>query len=786
MSQLYHGATLKNLGQTRAAAQKHSLIRDESGATAIVVACMFSLLLLVLGGLMDTARLTLAQNKLQASLDAAAIAAVRDASTLDVQQEVTKFFNANFPTNYMGMSPSAITVSQSGNDYTFTTSSPLPYSIMGATNGTGTITVESKVSTGSSSGQGAEIALILDNSASMNTTTSSGTTRLALMKSAVSNLMDRIATSNTHISMVNFNNAIRVSTTEATASPRSWLNLTPSVTAASFAAQNSMSNSGRFDGCLSTKSQEVNNLYPQSNSNVYLMNNDENPTVGGKFRQYIGPVDYASYYSPLQYSDYIFKQTNTSDGSIRGAHVETHNYVNGQDFVYDGTSPPASSGIAATPYGTPNIRDNYNATYTYTVSGGGLTPSTVTDAYVIYNEFTAAAGEISPHTPTGAATNLLYTRVDPVNYDDPITGNLLVPFYLQRSYTKTSSSWSVSSSWSFKRTLSLGHNYAYAFKVYMGYKPATSTTVGWTAYSDTGATLVTSSAPWIATTGSMGNKDKYVADIFIPLAYRPISAIQVSYPAPYISITSCDSSGTYAYCKEVRKVSTSSTFSTCKQCSPSGCGTNTPNSASCFGLTATDYSTYNWFFALGEPGPIITYPTCGALANSLFLKTDATVIKTASTNLVAGGPARVNVGLNWGWRTLSPKWRNLFNNTVATYPLDYNNSQNKIAVLMTQGDNFRNKAKTENTTNGTATGTYFDDDSFATLCTNMKNQGIQLYVIGIGVTAPATVARLQACATSITDTYANVSSTSDAAYSTILGKIADRAATSPSGSLQFH
>ena len=45
-----------------------------------------------------------------------------------------------------------------------------------------------------------------------------------------------------------------------------------------------------------------------------------------------------------------------------------------------------------------------------------------------------------------------------------------------------------------------------------------------------------------------------------------------------------------------------------------------------------------------------------------------------------------NLGLVWGWRTLSPKWRGLWGD--ADLPLDYGTDfMDKVVVIMTDGNN---------------------------------------------------------------------------------------------------
>ena len=48
----------------------------------------------------------------------------------------------------------------------------------------------------------------------------------------------------------------------------------------------------------------------------------------------------------------------------------------------------------------------------------------------------------------------------------------------------------------------------------------------------------------------------------------------------------------------------------------------------------------------------------------------------------------INMGLVWGWRVLSPRWRGLWSGSPAQLPLDYNTpNMDKVIVALTDGDN---------------------------------------------------------------------------------------------------
>lgn len=784
--------------------RKHCLLlRDERGATAMVVACMFTLLLALLAALTDTARLTIAQNRLQSALDSAALAAVRDANTLDVQQEVTKFFNANFPSGYMGMAPSTISVTQNGNEYSFSVSSPLPRSILTGSGTGDTIVVTAKVRSGSSSGPPAELALILDTSGAMSSVIGgSSTTRIDLMKSAVGNLMDRIQNGNNRISMIPFSDSIRIDPARGS----SWLQTTPAVTRPDFSGQTS-SDHGRWDGCISTKFNEDNSTYPTSNTNNYLTNNEAAPSTA-KFRHYIGPVDRNAYtqsstfYNYFHEFQYAYNQSNGTKNAGKYVYSYGYNYLTGAS-VSGNSSPPVF--IPKFYYGTIHLDDDLKTVYSEKVtsytrsasgsgasgptssaadtgdsvtiegslssgssvsSGGSLTP------HYVYSMSGTASTETSPgfnfknaevnnsFTTPGSAQNYNYFLLEPQD--------LAYPYFGSGRYKYTNSSYTTVGTFDYtsvyKRSVNLSHRYSYVLKFYFGYAAKPGSTMPWKAYDENGVLLAQGNAVLSSGGGTGASRASMVGTVYLPVPFRPFASVSITYPEPD-KMAGCSANTSY-FCYELHK--------------------NGPNrycyNGTCYSMNSSfqEYEYIDYVIGYNLPGPIVGYPNCSTLTQSRFFGSNASTVKNTVNNLIATGPARVNVGLNWGWRALSPNWRGLFSNGsgVTNYPLDYSTSNNKSAVLMTQGDSFKNKARTQNNPDGS----YFDDVSFSALCNSIKARGIKLYVIGVGVTNPATITRLRSCATSIND-FANITNSSD--YATIIGRIADGVSTGHSGSLSF-
>jgi hypothetical protein len=131
-----------------------------------------------------------------------------------------------------------------------------------------------------------------------------------------------------------------------------------------------------------------------------------------------------------------------------------------------------------------------------------------------------------------------------------------------------------------------------------------------------------------------------------------------------------------------------------------------------------------------------------------------------------GGTAG-NLGLSWGWRTLSPRWRGLWGgSTPSTHPLDYGTPlMEKVVVILTDGQNEFYKPTSlpsDYTAYGRVNaagpvglaaasigaGRNILDARMAETCEDMKDEGVRIYTITFGGT-PDTQARnlFRACAT---------------------------------------
>lgn len=179
-------------------------------------------------------------------------------------------------------------------------------------------------------------------------------------------------------------------------------------------------------------------------------------------------------------------------------------------------------------------------------------------------------------------------------------------------------------------------------------------------------------------------------------------------------------------------------------------------------------------------------PNKGCTMQSLArLTTNMNSIKTSISNMVATGETNIPLGLVWGWHVLSP---NAPFGDGASYTDD---EVTKVVILMTDGDNVNSEA--DNPNDSTYSGLSYAgwtsnllglpggssgsqrravmDQRLATLCTNMKAQGIVIYTVRVEVNSGSS-SLLQNCA-SKPDNFYDVQNVADLgdAFEQIAGQI---------------
>lgn len=248
-------------------------IATESGMTLPLLALSMVVVTGMTGLAIDTARMQLAQAKLQFSLDAAGLAAGSTVNTSALSAEVTKYLNANFE-GYMGATVTGNTavVNDTNTVITLSATAELPTTFMG-TVGVNTITVTAN-SQITRAVTGLELIMVLDNTGSMSWTAGQGVSKIAALKTAATTLVNTMfggkdTAEKLWIGVVPFSQAVNIGTGHS-----AWMDTT---------YDNSLSwpVADPWNGCV--------------DSRVTAYDTDDTPpttsTTDTLFRQYFWPTD---------------------------------------------------------------------------------------------------------------------------------------------------------------------------------------------------------------------------------------------------------------------------------------------------------------------------------------------------------------------------------------------------------------------------------------------------------------------------------------------------------------
>jgi hypothetical protein len=104
------------------------------------------------------------------------------------------------------------------------------------------------------------------------------------------------------------------------------------------------------------------------------------------------------------------------------------------------------------------------------------------------------------------------------------------------------------------------------------------------------------------------------------------------------------------------------------------------------------------------------------VANSLMHPTS-----TSNAWAYSDGLSRIDVGISWAWRALSPSMQGVWDPKQSSLPLGYNQSK-KYMIVITQGENWKSPE---------------DDNKQLQVCDNVKNAGITLYYLTVDGSRPA-------------------------------------------------
>ncbi len=121
------------------------------------------------------------------------------------------------------------------------------------------------------------------------------------------------------------------------------------------------------------------------------------------------------------------------------------------------------------------------------------------------------------------------------------------------------------------------------------------------------------------------------------------------------------------------------------------------------------------------------------------------------------GGTMINIGLVWGWRAISPRWRGLWGgDTPASLPLDYDEpDMNKVIILLTDGMNvfnsvdytaYRKRSEGVLGTTSYSAATAELDSRTAQVCSAVKAAGVELYTITFQQNDPTVQNLMRSCA----------------------------------------
>ncbi|MCC7260764.1 MAG: pilus assembly protein, partial [Alphaproteobacteria bacterium] len=127
--------------------------------------------------------------------------------------------------------------------------------------------------------------------------------------------------------------------------------------------------------------------------------------------------------------------------------------------------------------------------------------------------------------------------------------------------------------------------------------------------------------------------------------------------------------------------------------------------------------------------------------------------------MAARGNTHTNFGMVWGWRMLSPRWRDAWAGDMPEgFPLDYNTPlMNKVVILLTDGENTHSNSidtaygyLSQGKLNGITSSSAATDEldrRLTVVCDAMKEQGILVYTITFQLSDTGTQSVFRECAT---------------------------------------
>lgn len=155
------------------------------------------------------------------------------------------------------------------------------------------------------------------------------------------------------------------------------------------------------------------------------------------------------------------------------------------------------------------------------------------------------------------------------------------------------------------------------------------------------------------------------------------------------------------------------------------------------------------------------------LERVLFSSVFRADIHSTLDDMRAGGSTRTNVGLMWGWYTLSPKWMGRWDAALPWLPFPVLPTLHKNLLLIVGSRN--NVYTGGNQVCGPSICSVSNDDiTTSYMCQIIKSQGIKLYTIGFGNSSAYNESLLQSCSSGSGYFYTATQAELDEVYGRVL------------------
>jgi Flp pilus assembly protein TadG len=285
------------------------MMRGERGSVIILVGFIAFLLIMSVGVAVDMARAQILQQRISSALDAAGLAAAQTMSTPPngystytwVNSEATRYFNANFPSGYLGSSPVTVSATPSADNLSISLSATTSQStVFMQTFGVNNMSVSATSTvTRNNNATGMELVLVLDDTGSMNgpvDSSDSATPKIQALGTAADELINILfgsndTVSNLFVGIVPFGQAVSV---PANVQSGSWMDgHDPNL------ANWIISNGSTWQGCVASRSAStVSTLDPSVNGTNITLDISEDPPSTAPFDEYFYPPNTPYYTWP--------------------------------------------------------------------------------------------------------------------------------------------------------------------------------------------------------------------------------------------------------------------------------------------------------------------------------------------------------------------------------------------------------------------------------------------------------------------------------------------------------